>query len=71
MEHNPRIVLKISILLEVERNGDCLFESFMKQMIFKEEEGDKKYQACYLKRQVIVHFIYHCGEKEYKDWVIK
>ena len=43
----------------------------MKQMIFKEEERDKKYQACHLRRQAIVHFICHCGEKEYKDWIIK
>ena len=47
-----------------------MFESFRKQMIFKEDENEND-QACHLRRQCIVHFIHHCGEKEYKDWIIK
>ena len=47
-----------------------MFESFIKQMIFKEDGGDK-YKAGHLRRQAIVHFIRHCGDKEYKDWIIK
>ena len=38
-------------------------------MIFKEDDGDK-YKACHLRRQAIVHFIRHCGDKYYKDWII-
>ena len=56
--------------LQVEGNGDCMFESFRKQMIFKEDE-EEKYAACHLRRQCIVHFLRHCGEEEYKDWIIK
>ena len=59
------------ILLQVKGNGDCLFENFVKQVIFNEENGHKKYKACHLRRQALVHFIHNCGEKEYKDCIIK
>ena len=33
-----------------------MFSSFVKQMVFKDEEDAKKYKACHLRRQAIVHF---------------
>ena len=48
-----------------------MFSSFVKQMVFKNEEDGKKYKPCHLRRQAIVHFLHHCHEDEYKDWMIK
>ena len=48
-----------------------MFSSFVKQMVFKDEEDAKKYKPCHLRRQAIVHFLCHCSELEYKDWIIK
>ena len=59
------------IFIQVEGNGDCLFSSLVKQMIFKEDDGEKRYRACHLRRQAIVHFLHHHEEDEYKNWIIK
>ena len=55
----------------MEGNGECMFSSFVKQMVFKNEEDAKKYKLCHLRRQAIVHFLHHCSEPEYKDWMMK
>ena len=70
-EHCSSIVLKMHIFIQVEGNGDCLFLSLVKQMIFKEDDGEKRYQACHVRRQAIVHFLHHHEEEEYKNWIIK
>ena len=59
------------IFIQLEGNGDCLFSNLVKQMIFQEDNGEKRYQACHLRRQAIVHFLCHHEEDEYKDWIIK
>ena len=48
-----------------------MFSSFVKQMVFNNEEDAKKYKPCHLRRQAIVHLLHHCSEPEYKDWIIK
>ena len=45
--------------------------SKMKQIIFKKDDGLKKYFACHLRQQAIVHFLHHMEEDEYKEWIIK
>ena len=48
-----------------------MFSRLVKQMIIQEDDGEKKYQVCHLRRQAIVHFLHHHEEDEYKDWIIK
>ena len=43
----------------------------MKQLIFHEHNGEKRYQTCHLRRQAIVHFLHHHEDNEYKNWIIK
>ena len=40
-------------------------------MVIQEDDGEKIYQVCHLRRQAIVHFLHHHEEDEYKDWIIK
>ena len=48
-----------------------MFSSFVKQMVSQNDEDAKKYKERHVRRQEIVHFLHHCTEDEYKDWIIK
>ena len=45
--------------------------SKMKQIIFKKYDSHKKYFACHVRHQAIVHFLENLEEDEYKEWIIK
>ena len=69
--HHSSIILKIYFFVQVPGDGDCLFNSLVKQMIFKEDDGHKRHFACHIRQQAIVHFLHHLKEDEYKQWIIK